>query len=1180
MLFVVFSIVVPIDVFDYFHTKQQMQDELANLTDQKVLRLAENIQLPLWELDKTWVEKVLLAEMMDEYVFAIKVESENKLFAGKMRNQQWQLVNAPEDILGSYLKRKIEISYKEDSIGFVYLYVTTKFVGQELLSVVIFKTLKTLILSILLVSALNILLKKMVILPLQNILEVINDIANGNYKRSVGSVAENDEIGVLTAAMQRMTKSLSQASEAAIAVAEGDYTHQLEVKGENDLFALSMNNMMLSLSELVKHIDSVSLGNYQSDFDPRSEHDALGIAMQRMTHALVTFDQQKQQQIWLETSVVKLNDVLRKENTLEELAEQVIKVLCLIMGGTVGALFLAKKGDERSRLYLAGCYAYMDTGKNVRGPYQIGEGMIGQVAMDQTRIILKGIIQDDIKIVSGLGSFSPHTVVVSPFSFKQEISGVVEIGFNNEVSDIQQVFLDRTEEAIASAFERIYTRDSLSKALQQAQVFSEELQVANEELLVKTEALEKQTVELKISERISLARAKELEESNRYKSEFLANMSHELRTPLNSLLILAQLLADNEQGGLSADQVESAQIIKSSGQHLLRLINEILELSKVEAGYMIPTFSEVNMAALIKLLQQRFDPLAKEKQLQFQIMQLTELPKTFVSDGQMLDQILTNLLGNAIKFTQQGKVSLSIDFVLVNEGNDGARQWLQFDVSDTGIGIPDQQMDNIFSAFHQVDGGFSRRYGGTGLGLSIASAYAELLGGRIELKSKVNEGSTFSLLLPMNIPGNKVIESKEAHKPTSVELAELNDFSISEPPFTDDRSIIDVDDSVVLVLEDDAKFAKILYQQVKAQGYKCIVSSDAESTMLLVKAYPISGIILDLCLPGMDGKEFLTRLNATPDIQHIPIHVISVMDDDGECWKEGVVGYLTKPVTQQQINDALRVLKHFEIDGPRRVLIVEKDEGQQKELSVLLENERATISISSTIEEAVDMIKGHTFDCIILGVEFIESNGLSLLDEIVENKTIKQPLIIVYTFRELSDEAKQVLKHYEERIVIHHQKSPERLKDEVTLFLHQVKCKKQEGDMFLAYNSDMRLSGKSVMIVDDDMRNSYALAKALRGAGIKVVINSSGQDALNLLSEGAEVDIVLMDIMMPEMDGFETIKKIRSQEKFEKLPIIAVTAKAMPEDKAHCLQAGANDYLVKPIDLNQLMTMIRAWIMN
>lgn len=1180
MLFVVFSIVIPVDVFDYYQTKQKMLKEIEDLTDQKLLRLAENIQLPLWELDKVWVEKVILAEMMDKYVFAIKVENEKKIFTGKMRNQQWQLVNVSGDIQGTYLKRKIEILYKEGGIGFVYLYVTTKFVEQALLSVIFFKILKILILSLLLVSALNILLRKMVVLPLQNILGVVNDIANGNYKRSVGSVTENDEIGVLTAAMQRMTKSLSQASEAAIAVSEGDYSRQLEVKGENDLFAMSMNNMMLSLAGLVKQIDNVSLGNYESNFDPRSTRDTLGLAVQRMTYALARFDQQQKQQIWLEKSVVTLNDVLREENTQEDLAEKVIKVLCILLGGKVGTLFLAKQGNDRGRLYLTGCYAYTGTGENVRGTYQIGEGVIGQVAMDQSRIILKDIVQDDIKIVSGLGSFSPKTVVISPFSFKQEIYGVVEIGFNNDFSEIQQVFLDRTQEAIASAFERIYIRDSLSTALQQAQIFSEELQVANEEMLVKTDALETQTLQLKKSERISLARAKELEESNRYKSEFLANMSHELRTPLNSLLILAQLLADNEQGRLSEDQVESAQIIKSSGQHLLHLINEILELSKVEAGYMVAQPSEVIMSSLIDILQQRFDPLAKEKRLQFKIIQLTKLPETFVSDDQLLEQVLTNLLGNAIKFTQQGKVLLAIDVVLMGE-DEGAKQWLQFEVSDTGIGIPDKQIVNIFSAFHQVDGGFNRRYGGTGLGLSIANAYAELLGGHIEVKSKEHDGSTFTLLLPLQLLNEKRVDCNEAFRSKPVDLERGKDSTIKNPPFADDRYLIDADGSVILVLEGDEKFAKILYQQVKAQGYNCIVSNDAESTIQLVKAYPVSGIILDLCLPGMEGKEFLTQLNATSDIEHIPIHVISVMDDNGMYWKEGVVGYLTKPVTPQKINDALKILKYFDLDGDRRILVVEKEQEQQQVLPMLLEHESAVIEVSSTIEDAMVLINKKTFDCIILGAEFIqESNGFSLLDGIVDNKTIKQPLIIVYISKELNDKAKQSLKLYEERIAVHHQKSPERLKDEITLFLHQVKNKKLKGDNFLAYKSDMRLSGKSVMIVDDDMRNSYALAKALRGAGINVFINSSGQDALNQLAEGIKVDVVLMDIMMPEMDGFEAIKKIRLQKQFEKLPIIAVTAKTMPEDKAHCLQAGANDYLVKPIDLNQLMTMIRAWIMN
>lgn len=913
LLLTIFSILLPIEIFEYIQLKQHIQADLESLSTRKIERLAENLQLPLWELDKTWVEKVILSEMDTESIFAITVDSEGEWFTGKARNDDWQAIDISDRINGQFSHTSHEIFRRGEHIGDVHLYVTSKFFDQELIHAIATELIKSLLLAILLITSLRILLTRLIISPLESMLDIVNDIANGNYKHTILGTEQNDEIGIMALAMQRMTESLRQASEAAIAVAEGDYTHKLEVRGPNDLFALAMNRMTDSLDDVVKQIDVISQGNYQGHFKPRSKLDTLGIATERMSQALVSFNEQHQQQIWLQQSIVALADILRNENTVEALADHLIQTLCRILDAKVGLIFLAKHEYDEKVLYQTGSYAYPNLTGVPSREYCLGEGLVGQVAMEQQSLILQSINEDNFKIQSGLIDFTPHSVILSPFSFKNEIRGVIELGFTQPISDIQQEFLKQTQEAIANAFESIYNKNKLSSALKQAQIFSKGLQVSNEALLKKTDELQKQALELRESERINLERAKELEESNRYKSEFLANMSHELRTPLNSLLILAKLLAENENGNLSEDQVDSAKVIQSSGQHLLQLINEILDLSKVEAGRMSTKPSRISFSQLQQLLRQRFTPLIKEKHLQFNIELSKDLPTYFVSDRKRLEHILTNLLGNAIKFTHHGSISLTI-----SRYSQDSVEWLRFAVSDTGVGIPNDQLQKIFSSFHQVDGSFSRRYGGTGLGLSIALAYAVLLGGRIDVQSKESEGSIFTLLLPLHWPES--------------------DQSQEEPETTE---------------------------------------------------------------PSATSPH-------KPDV---------------------------KPVTSP-----------------------------------------------STITEEL---------------------------------------------------------------------KPE---------------------------DNTELANKTILIVDDDMRNSYALAKSLRTIDMQIVIADSEEEAIAQLAASQKIDIVLIDLLMPGTDNIETIRKIRAQEQFANLPIIVVTAKNQAHEKNHYLEIGANDSVSKPINLNLLVALLKKWL--
>jgi len=962
-----------------------------------------------------------------------------------------------------------------------------------------------------------------------------NMIAQGDYRANISPRSENDALGI---ALQSMTQPLREASEVAQAVARGDLSRQVEAKGKGDLLATSMNSM---------------------------------------TQTLLDQKTKVEQQSWLQDSVVELADVLRQELSTEELAKELITTCCKLMGAQIGTLYLINSEQKEPLLQLVASYAYSNR-KNLSNQFKVGEGVVGQAALERQAIILRDIPEDYIEIQSGLGNAQPHTIIVSPFVYQTELQGVLEIGFNKEITAIQQSFLQRTEEAIASAFASVESKKELSNSLQQSQTLAEELQTQQQELEIQTEELQRsneemqtKTEQLAVSEQSSRDKAVQLEQSNRFQSEFLANMSHELRTPLNSLLILSKLLASNSEGNLTADQIDSMVTIESSGQHLLKLINEILDLSKVEAGKTEIFPSSIQFSELTQLLHQRFSPLATEKQLDLTIQYSKDLPKNWISDKQKVEQILTNLLGNAIKFTEQGKVSLSISHQI--EHNTATPQTLiRFDISDSGIGLSEEQQTQIFTAFKQADSGSSRKYGGTGLGLSISQAYALLLGGDIQCSSQPGQGSIFTLLLPLQFDMPEKI-AKNAITTDSAPSIIVNQ-PINPAPFHDDREDISVGELIILVLEDDTSFARILYQQAHEKGYKCIVCGDAESALQLAEQYQVAGILLDFGLPGMDGKEFLMRIKSMPSIRYIPVHVISALDNDGSRNKD-IVGYLTKPVSREQIAQAIDKISLLEGTQLHHVLVIEDDIGTQKALSKLLSSQYTQVKSAVTAADAIKQLKNQHFDCVVLDIGLPDMNGFELLENLEQDTSITLPPVIIHTGKVLSTAEESQLKHYSDSIIIKSEHSSERLKQETELFLHQVQShKKPEKPVAIL----PELIDKTVLIVDDDMRNSFALSKALRHVGIKVEIASSGQDALTQLSSEQAIDLVLMDIMMPEMNGYETMQKIRAQQQFQSLPIIAITAKAMQDDKQKCLDAGANDYLTKPIDIDKLLTMMKIWL--
>ncbi|MFS8036841.1 response regulator [Xanthobacter sp. AM11] len=718
---------------------------------------------------------------------------------------------------------------------------------------------------------------------------------------------------------------------------------------------------------------------------------------------------------------------------------------------------------------------------------------------------------------------------------------------------------------------------------------AEELQASNDVLRRSSQELETQKAQLESLNEQMQVRAEELTRANQYKSQFLANMSHELRTPLNSLLILSHDLAENRDGNLAPDQVEAASIIHASGGNLLRLINDILDLSKVEAGKMDVVREPVSIAAFSQRLERNFRRLAQERKLRFSVT-AAEAPEEVYTDAGKLEQILTNLIGNALKFTVQGRVS--VVFSTADEG-----RTLKAAVTDSGIGIPEDKLDAVFEAFEQVDASTRRQFGGTGLGLAITQRLANLLGGEVTVDSKLGQGSTFTLSIPVGEPpalDDAALEEELAAEaqaaaraqapaparpapasPAGAERAAsgLSPLSrASAPAVADDREALTPGATVILVVEDDPVFARTLVGLVRRKGYQVLVAGDGESALDLAQRYRPTGILLDVMLPGMDGWTVIERLKADPATRHIPVHFVSALDEGRRGRDLGAVGFLTKPVSADQLGEALSLLTHFSADRPRRVLVVDDDAAARHAVRTLLGREKAQIIEAASGEEALEVVAKTPLDCMVLDLGLPGMSGFDLIERLAEGH--HHVPVVVYSGRDLTTAESLRLRAFTDSIVVKGALSPERLLDEVSLFLHSV----QHEPKALPAVPDGDLEGRKLLLVDDDMRNIYALAKVLRGRGIDVVLAQDGQKALAQLDEQPDIEIVLMDVMMPVMDGYEAMTEIRKLPHLAKLPIIALTAKAMKDDREKCLAAGASDYLAKPVDVPKLLSMIRAWL--
>ena len=934
-------------------------------------------------------------------------------------------------------------------------------------------------------------------------------------------------------------------------------------------------------------------------------------------------------QAWVRDGQAQLAETLIGQQTLTTVGRSVLAFTGRYLDPVVAAMYVR---DDAGALQRVSTHGF----EGVEDAMQLkaaSDGLAGQALRDGRLNHVTNLKGGYFKVGSGLGEAAPAELVVSPISNDGVTNGVIELGFMRPVTERDLALLKLITGSIGASVDSALFRKRLQDSVEETQQLNEELQVQQEELRTANEELgeqsrvltesqqhlEHQQAELEatnsqLAEQASVLdrknealndaqvtlqeRADELQRASRYKSEFLANMSHELRTPLNSSLILSKLLSENKEGNLSAEQLKFAQTIYGAGNDLLNLINDILDLSKVEAGRLDlqPQFVSVNR--LVESLQRVFTPLANERKLQFELRVEPDAPASMVTDNLRVEQILKNLLSNAIKFTETGSITITVQ----SRPDDR----VAFAVKDSGIGIPEGQQDVIFEAFRQADGTINRRYGGTGLGLSISRELARLLGGTISVESAAGKGSTFTLTLPAkwtdvpepaaDTPQGEASARALASAPASVRSFAPANVTRAPAPvalvapatapapagFSDDRDAPATDKSrVLLVVEDDETFASVLYNLAHEMRYRCLVATTAGEALELATTFLPSAILLDVRLPDDSGLSVLQFLKDDPRTRHIPVHIVAGEDFSEIALHMGAIGFAVKPTTRDELKDIFQRLEDKGAKKVKRVLVVEDDARQRDSVVHLIKEDDIEIAAVATGAEALELLKATVYDCMIIDLKLPDMDGSELLERMTIEDICSFPPVIVYTGRNLTREEETRLNKYSRSIIIKGARSPERLLDEVTLFLHTVESKlsaERQTMLRTARNREKVFEGRKVLLVDDDVRNIFALASALEQKGLQVEIGRNGFEALSKLAEVPDIDLVLMDVMMPGMDGLEATRRIRANPKFAQLPVIAVTAKAMKDDQEQCRRAGANDYLAKPIDLDRLFSLLRVWM--
>jgi len=1114
------------------------------------------------------------------------------------------------------------------------------------------------------------------------IADVTTAVARGDLSQKITVDARGEIArlkGTINTMVDQLSSFADEVTRVAMEVGtEGKLGGQAQVEGVSGVWkglTDNVNQLAETLTTQLRAIAEVSTAVTQGDLtrsitvEARGEVAELKDNINQMIANLRDTTRKNAEQDWLNSNLARFSGMLQGQRDLATVSRLIMSELTPLVGAQHGAFFMmeaAAAAPDEGELQLVATYGYKER-KTVANRFKLGEALVGQAALERKSILVTRAPDDYIKITSGLGEAAPVNIMVLPVLFEDQVMAAVELASFGEFSPIQQAFLEQLAETIGVVLNTIVATmrtEELLRLLQQLahelQSQSEELQAQQEELQQTNKELEEQAATLKASEELLQQQQEELQQTNeeleekaalleeqnsrieiknreielaraaleekaeqlalssKYKSEFLANMSHELRTPLNSLLILAKLLADNRDGNLTEKQIEFANTIHTAGSDLLDLINDILDLSKVEAGKMDVHPETLPLEQVRDYAERTFRPVADERGLEFAIEIADGSPDSLFTDEQRLQQVLKNLLSNAFKFTEEGTVKLSIGLApgearFASRTLTDSERVVAFSVSDTGIGIAPDKVRLIFEAFQQADGTTSRRYGGTGLGLSISREIARLLGGEIAVESVPGVGSTFTLYLPERYveppePAGDRDGASAAAAAAALGLAGLEPAPLARdgggngshaavtgasPPtdpsllemgeVEDDRASIDPGDRVVLIVEDDADFARTVLDVAREGGFKGIVALRGDIGLALAHEYRPDAIVLDVNLPVMDGWAVLDSLKRHPDTRHIPVHVVTAGGDDGrqDALRAGAMAFLEKPVTKERLEEALSELQTFIDRGVRSLLVVEDDEEQRRSIAELIGGDEVDIVGAGSSEEALALLDEHRFDCVVLDLKLPGKTGFGLLEQVKQDERFRHLPIIVYTGKDLTRAEETRLKRYAETIIVKDASSPERLLDETSLFLHRVEARLPEPKRRMLeqlHSAEAVFQGKRVLIVDDDVRNVFALTSVLEGHGMEVRFAENGREALEALEADADVDLVLMDLMMPELDGYDTMKAIRERPQFKNLPILALTAKAMKGDREKSIAAGASDYITKPVDTDQLVSLMRVWL--
>jgi CheY-like chemotaxis protein/signal transduction histidine kinase/HAMP domain-containing protein len=1072
----------------------------------------------------------------------------------------------------------------------------------------------------------------------RGIAKVVTAVANGNLKQRL-TLETKGEIAALADTINSMTDTLATFADQVTRVArevgvEGKLGGQASVPGASGTWRDLTDNVNLLAANLtgqVRGIADVATAVTKGDLTQsvtvkaKGEIAELKNNINEMIRNLRETTKTNTEQDWLMSNMAKFTRMLQGQREMTTVSRMLLSELSPLVGAALGVFYLFEGqdaqptpgGEARGRLKLLSSFGFQER-KGLAREWRVGEGLVGRAAAEKQSILLTNVPSDYVQITSGLGQGTPLNIVVLPVVFEGAVKAVIELASFERFSAIHLTFLKQFSESIGIVLNTIEADSRTEGLLKQSQLLAgelqtrqEELQQTNEELEEKARQLgeqktevERKNQEIEDARRTLQEKAEQLALTSKYKSEFLANMSHELRTPLNSLLILSQLLGDNPKGNLDEKQVEFARTIHGSGNDLLTLINDILDLSKIESGTVTADIEDVQFGDVRDFCERTFRQVAESKKLRYGVELAPELPPCIRTDARRLQQVLKNLLSNAFKFTDQGDVDLrmfvarggwSTDHEVLNR----AKQVVALAVSDTGIGIPPEKQKVIFEAFQQADAGTSRKYGGTGLGLAISRELAILLGGEIRLTSEPTKGSTFTFYLPVSQGTDRnqgIKESRSRADPSNPRILESSNPAqrtarvartagpaalMADEAVADDRATIRPGDQVLLIIEDDPVFARLLLDTARAKGFRGIVAGRGEEGLAMVQQYKPTAITLDIVLPDTDGWSVLDRLKLNPETRHIPVQIISVEEDREHGLKHGAFAYVTKPATHEDLDGAVNRIKEFVSKGSRQLLVVEDDAADRKAIVELIGNGDVAITAVGTAAEARAALKSGRFDCMVLDLMLPDVSGFQVLEEIQKDPRLADMPVVIYTAKQLTGREEARLKQLAERVILKTADSPERLLDETALFLHRAIASLPDAKRRMVeklYSSDTVLSGKEVLIVDDDMRNIFALTSLLERHDMKVRSAETGQQAIETLRANPGTHVVLMDIMIPGMDGLDTTRAIRKLPQFKALPIIALTAKAMQGDREKCIEAGCSDYVAKPVNTPQLLSLLRVWL--